>query len=125
MRLRYASPYRALPEIEFSAVGIGDSIYKYQKSESNNCSHSANRVQTSTGRSTDNRTPNQDYVTQFTLSKNDCSANRVQQEWVSPHNVADKKRVPKVTKNNTCVTFESIAKNASANSAYCSIAKKK
>lgn len=112
MRLRYASPYRALPEIEFSAVGIGDNIHKYQQSESNNCSHSANRVQTSTGRSTDNRTPNQDYVTQFTLSKNDYSANRVQQEWVSPHNVADKKRVPKVTKNNTCVTFESIAKKS-------------
>ena len=122
MRLRYASPYRALPEIKFSVVGIGDNIHKYQ-SESNDCSHSANRVQTSTGKSIDNRTPDRDYVTQFTSSKNEYSANRVPQEWVSPHDVADKRRITNITKNNTCVTFESTAKNASANSAYRSIAK--
>jgi hypothetical protein len=62
-------------------------------------------------------------VTQFTLSKNEYSANRVPQEWVSPHDVADKRRITNITKNNTCVTFESTAKNASANSAYRSIAK--
>ena len=122
MRLRYASPYRALPEIKFSVVGIGDNIHKYQ-SESNDCSHSANGVQTSTGKSIDNRTPDRDYVTQFTSSKNEYSANRVPQEWVSPHDVADKRRITNITKNNTCVTFESTAKNASANSAYRSIAK--
>ena len=107
VRPRYASPDRTtIPRKGFLTVGIGDRVSRGQ--------YSANGVHDSEKNITSeatNEAGKQDSVTQITTSKASYCANRDQLEDENGlRNVANKKRV----------TFESAAKDTSANSVYCS-----
>ena len=113
MRLRFASPDRAIPTKKFSTVGVGDTV-NHGQSTSKYSPYTANGVHYSKHEITSgakNKILKQDSVTQITTSKASYSANRdLLGDDNSSRNVASKKRV----------RFASTTKDTSANSVYCS-----